>query len=59
MNNFHNQPPLSGELKFSPYSGFYVGAEVSKLTAPQIIVLGLILAGVAFYYWQKSSQEQK
>ena len=59
MNNFDNQLPLSGELKFSPYPGFYVGTDVAKLSTTQIMALGLILAVIGFCYWQKSSKESK
>jgi len=50
MKNFYNQSPLSGELKFSPYRGYYFGVDVSKFSTTEIMILGLILAGVGFYY---------
>ena len=50
MNNLYNQLPFSGELKFSPYRGYYVGTDLSKLSATEIMMLGLILAVVGFCY---------
>ena len=47
--------PLSGEIKFNPCPGFYVGTDITKLSATQIMALAVILIG--FYYWQKSNQE--
>jgi hypothetical protein len=50
MNKFHNQSPLSGELKFSPYRRYHFGVDASKLSTTEIMILGLILIGVSFYY---------
>ena len=55
MENLHKQLPLSGEVKFSPYPGFYVGADMSKLSPTQIMVLAVVLGLIGFCYWQKSN----
>lgn len=61
MKEFHNnQPPVSGNLNFSPHPGIDITANVNKLSPEWKMVIGLGLLGLGFYqyYHPKKEEEQ-
>ena len=59
MNTFDHQPQLSGNLKFSPYPGIDLTANVNKLPPKWKIAIGLSLAAYGFYLYLNQAKENK
>jgi hypothetical protein len=59
MNNYHNQPRLGGNLKFSVYPGIDITTNVANLSPTGIIVISLGLATIGFYLYLNQAKENK
>ena len=60
MKELHNnQPPVSGNLNFSPHPGIDTSVNVNKLSPIGMMVIGLSLVAIGFYLYSNKKKEEQ